>query len=202
MAEPLDEEELREDVSLVIRVMVRGGFRSREDIWNAATDICDEAEDPDPLLQFAAAELEAAWEGQRAEEAEWPERTDSDRLDQAFAELESLGILCRQDFTCCGTCGAAEIGGEFVEAEERGARPRGYAFFHQQDTEHAVDGDGLYLNYGAKDGSEDAALVVGREIVAVITSHGLAASWNGQWAQRIFVPMTWRRRRFACGPAV
>src|SRR5262245_59010912 len=46
------------------------------------------------------------------EQASWPEVTDCDRLDDAFAELTLLGIVSRQDFSCCGNCGVAEIGDE------------------------------------------------------------------------------------------
>ncbi len=188
------DEDLRQDLVHVLTTMVRAGFQPREQIWLAADDVCEEAADPDAMRAFAAAELARLWDHQRAVEAGWEGRTDCDRLDQAFAELESLGIVCRQDFTCCGNCGAAEIADEFAAMEAGGVCVRGYAFYHQQDTERAIEGEGVYLSYGAEAEGEAAALEIAREIIAVLTAHGLKPKWNGQWSQRILVPLAWRRR--------
>jgi hypothetical protein len=78
----------------------------------------------------------------------WPKVTDCDRLDAAFEELERNGIVARANFTCCSNCGRAEIGGPMQEAAARGLCVRGYAFFHQQSTERAVEGSGVMLKYG------------------------------------------------------
>jgi hypothetical protein len=188
------DEDLRGDISVLLTAMVRGAFQPRDQIWLAVDDICEEGADPDALRAYASTELDRLWSEQRTVEASWTDRTDCDRLDQAFEELESSGIVCRQDFTCCGTCGSAEIGAELDEAEERGAKVRGYAFYHQQDTEGAVEGFGLYLSYGAEEEGEAAALVIAREIVAVLQTYGLQPKWNGAWSQRIHVPLVWRRR--------
>jgi len=188
------DEDLRGDIAVLLTAMVRGAFQPRDQIWLAVDDICEEGADPDALRAFASTELDRLWSEQRTVEASWIDRTDCDRLDQAFEELETGGIVCRQDFTCCGTCGAAEIGAELDEVEERGVKVRGYAFYHQQDTEGAVEGFGLYLSYGAEDEGQAAALVIAREIVAVLQSHGLQPKWNGTWSQRIHVPLVWRRR--------
>jgi len=188
------DEDLRQDLVHVLTALVRAGFQPRDQIWLAADDVCEEAAEPDAMRAFAAAELARLWAEQRALEASWEGRTDCERLDQAFAELETMGIVCRQDFTCCGNCGAAEIDGEFEAMEAAGVVVRGYAFYHQQDTERAIEGDGVYLSYGADAEGEASALEIAREIVAVLTSHGLKPAWNGQWSQRIHVPLVWRRR--------
>jgi hypothetical protein len=193
MTQPSDAE-LREDIAQLILALVRAAFQSRGDVWLAIDDACEEAEDPDAMRAFAAAELERLWADQRLTEAQWGDRTDCDRLDQAFAELEATGVVCRQDFTCCGTCGVAEIALECAELERAGRQPRGYAFYHAQDTEHAVFGEGLYLNYGDLKGEERASLAIGREIIAVLKSHGLKPQWDESWASRIHVPLSWRRR--------
>ena len=128
-------------------------------------------------------------------EASWPQFTHCDRLDAAFAALERKGIVARQNFSCCGTCGSTEIWDEMDGARDAGMPVRGYAFYHMQDTERAVDGDGLYLNYGAVEDGEAAALAIGRAIVEGIEAHGLRTDWNGKWSQRIGVSLDWKRRR-------
>lgn len=124
-----------------------------------------------------------------AEQATWPAITDCDRLDAAFAALEASGIVCRQNFSCCGTCGAYEIWDEAAALEAAGTPVRGYAFYHVQDTESAVRGYGLYLNYGAAAEGEAAALAIAGEIVAALQQRGLRVDWNGQWSRRIGVAL-------------
>ncbi|MEZ5961657.1 MAG: hypothetical protein R3C30_14730 [Hyphomonadaceae bacterium] len=193
MAKETDED-LRGDIDATLTAMVRGGFAPRQEIWLVVDDICEQGEDPDMLRTYASAELELLWKEQRTEEATWSGSTDCDRLDKAFADLEDRGIICRQDFTCCGNCGVAEIGMELNEAEQRGTHVRGYAFYHQQDTEAAIGGHGVFLNYGAEKEGEAAALAIAREIITTLKHHGLDPQWNGSIGQRIHVPLLWRRR--------
>lgn len=140
------------------------------------------------LLRQALAEHAAA-------EADWPEVTDCDRIDAAFAELEEAGVIARQNYSCCMTCGSAEIFDEVMAAHDAGLPARGYAFYHMQDTEAAVEGGGVHLGYGAVDEGEAAALAIGREIVATLEAHGLRTDWNGSWDRRIGVALDWKRRR-------
>lgn len=188
------DEDLRGDIEAVLAAKVGGGFALRDEIWYTLDEICEQGDDPDALRAFASAELERRWTEQRADEARWTGATDCDRLDKAFADLEERGIVCRQDFTCCGNCGVAEIGAELNEAEQRGVHVRGYAFYHAQDTESAVAGHGVYLNYGAEQEGEAATLTIAREIITMLKHHGLEPVWNGSIGQRIHVPMVWRRR--------
>lgn len=171
---------------------VREGFLSAEDIAEYAVDIW--IEDGDTTAWKAQAEryTAEALAHHQAEQATWGAVTDCDKLDAAFAELERTGIVSRQNFTCCGTCGSAEIGDE-IETFGRGAR--GYAFYHEQDTERAALGGGLYLNYGSVKEGEKAALDVAKEIVAALQKQGLATTWDGTWGQRIHVALEWRKRR-------
>ncbi len=151
----------------------------------------------DPARTRAAIEriVREQLDRQRREQAGWPPETDVDRLGRAFAKLEAQGVVCRENFTCCGTCGGAEIGDEMERAKKAGRPVHGYAFFHSQDTERAVEGGGLYLNYGAPADEREPALAVAREIAAAIGAEGLAVEWDGTWERRIHVKLDWRKRR-------
>ena len=70
----------------------------------------------------------------------------------------------------------------------------GYVFFHNQDTESAVNNAGLYLAYGSAEGVESHTRAVGRVIVSVLQKHGLEPAWNGDVSSRIELPIEWRRR--------
>jgi hypothetical protein len=70
-------------------------------------------------------------------------------------------------FTCCGTCGAAEIGIEMDDFQDlSGREPKGYVFFHQQDTESAVESGSLYISYGAADAtaSPEENIAIGQRL--------------------------------------
>ena len=43
--------------------------------------------------------------------------------------------------------------------------------------------------------SEEAALAVGRDVIAELQSHGLRTDWDGTWGQRIKIELDWKRRR-------
>lgn len=125
----------------------------------------------------------------------WPTPTDCERLDAAFAALDDAGVVARQHYSCCGTCGADEIRAEMQQARKAGHAARGYTFFHVQDTAHALGGEGLYLSYGAREAGSDAAVAIGHEVVAALREQGLSPAWNGKVAHRILLPLEWRRRR-------
>ncbi|HSX56920.1 MAG TPA: hypothetical protein VLG14_16555 [Sphingomonas sp.] len=179
----------------MIRRDVAGGFYDEDAILtNAATAFEDEFE-PAELRRAAQRLLREALADHARAERDWPARTDCDRLDEAFEALEAEGVIARQHFSCCGTCGSSEIWDEISAAQDAGRPARGYAFYHMQDTESATEGDGLYLNYGACEEGEAAALEVARDIVTRLEAHGLRTHWDGSWDQRIGVALDWKRRR-------
>lgn len=178
-----------------VRRDVASGFYDEDAILTNAHDAFEEELPKEVLRREASATLRQALADHQAAEAGWPEITDCDRLDAAFAALEAKGVVSRQNFTCCGTCGSTEIWDEIDDAQDSGRPIHGYAFFHMQDTEAAVDGYGLYLNYGACDQDEEAALTIGHAIVDELEAHGLQTGWDGSWNQRIQVSLNWQKRR-------
>ncbi|MEV0729550.1 hypothetical protein [Polymorphospora sp. NPDC050346] len=124
-------------------------------------------------------------------QAEWPARTDSDRLTDAFRALDLAGIVAREDFACCQSCGNSEIGGEVG----KGTPARGFVFYHGQDAERAAQGGTLWLAYGSFD-KQIGAAQVGEEVVAALRGEDLEVDWNGDAAQRIHVRLRWAKRRY------
>src|SRR5262249_2311741 len=93
----------------------------------------------------------------------WPETTGPDRVTAAFRELSAAGIVAREDFTCCQSCGLAEIGAEVPDDE----KPRGYAFYHHQDAQGAAEGGGLFIAYGLF--GQPPTAEIGREVADSLT---------------------------------
>ena len=174
---------------------IASGYYSPEQVLQNARDAFEGEMTAEELAAHEAALLADSLAAQAAAEETWPAITDCDRLDAAFAELEADGIIARQNFTCCGTCGSSEIWDEIDEVRAAGSAARGYTFFHMQDTERAAEGDGIYLAYGACDEGEEAALAVADEIVERLHAHGLQTDWDGSWGRRIGVALDWKRRR-------
>jgi hypothetical protein len=190
--EPTDLDDLRD----FIRVQVAAGYSSLPQLVEEAVDVFADTTLPPGALRAAAASLAAeALSAHLSDQVSWPDTTDCDRLDAAFGALDAAGIVARQNFSCCGNCGATEILDEMDQAAKDGATVRGYTFFHVQDTEHAVEGELLFLSYGSGDGDKEAAVAVGNEIVAALRDHGLHPTWNGRHANRIGLPLVWQRRR-------
>jgi len=195
---PAPNEQLAEAVEEMrshIRDAVAGGFDSSDQILLVARELGDDICPNAPLLQAESERLlREAVRDQLADQATWCPVTDCDRLDRAFAVLEATGIVCRQHFSCCGTCAATEIWQEISREEEKGRSIRGCAHYHEQDTEAAVSGHGVYLSYGAVEEGEDPSVAIGHEIVAALEREGLKVTWDGRLSQRIGVSLEWKRR--------
>ena len=189
-----DIDQTLEELKDRITELVANGFWSPEDVEEIAVDFFEDEVDLELLRGPAKEFTRKAFNAHRAEQASWPAVTDCDRLDSAFAELEERGIISRQNFSCCGTCGSAEIAEPMDAAMAQGKDIRGYTFYHQQDTDAAVEGDGIYLCYGAKGGGMRAGKKIAAEIVEVLRNHGLKSEWNGWLVTRIHVPLDWKRR--------
>jgi hypothetical protein len=186
-----------DDLHDFVKVQVAAGFAPLDAIVDEAVEVfAGTAPDPDALRTAARAVTEQALSAHMQAQLEWPETTDCDRLDAAFAELDRVGIVARQHYSCCGTCGSNDIRDEM----DRTVTARGFTFFHIQDTEHAVGGEFLYLSYGSVTLDRSDAVAIGREVVDTLSRYGLSPAWDGRHVNRIGLSLTWQRRRPAPVP--
>lgn len=189
-------EDLAAEIRTFVRALVARGDRTFADVLDETTEYFLESYDDQAELveQISKREIERAFFEHIARQATWPDVTDCDRLDRAFEALNAGGIVARHDFTCCQNCGFAEIGAEIEAALEAGVDVSGFTFYHQQDTDSATEGGGLYLSYGHVDGGDANAIAVGRVIESALNAAGLETVWDGTVGQRIHVRLTWQRR--------
>ena len=117
------------------------------------------------------------------------------KLKEAFSLLRKQGIIARQNFSCCGSCGSYEIS---VMGEERGKKkgkyPAGYVFYHRQDTETLNRNGVVYLRYGTYENKNGKlrkgsypTLNVGYTIVEAMKEVGLETEWDGDTGHCILV---------------
>ncbi|MGW5261895.1 DUF6891 domain-containing protein [Microbispora sp. NPDC004025] len=184
----LDRDE-REQLDARLREVIIGGYATRAQLAEIAEDYLVSG-DRRPVSPGQARLLaDRLWLDRVEEQASWEGETDPERLSRAFAVLEASGITAREHFTCCRSCGQAEIG------SAGSPDARGYVYFHSQCTDSAAAGHGLALLYGGFDGSSGTTASIGREIVAALGKAGLSVEWDGDPSQSItVVPIDWRRR--------
>ena len=187
------------------RRAVAAGFDSDASIMGQARSAADESKrsrrGQERLRQAARRIVRQVIRDHARQEATWPEVTDCDHLDRALDAMERDGILARENFACCMSCGTHEIQDDVANARSTGHAVRGYVFYHQQDTEWVVDTGCLYLAFGATNPLpagvtyDDATIAVGRGICAALEAEGLHVAWDGSPSQRIAVTLVWRSRR-------
>lgn len=184
-------DELRSEIAR----RVAAGFDNRDEIVDRGREYaCYCLERPDIATAAVGITDEELAEHHRVQRC-WTRPTDCDRLDRAFAELEEEGIFARQNFTCCSTCGHAQLRQETTTAQQAGIAVVGYVFYHEQDTERAVFGDGVYLGFGAVADGTESIRNVGRRVVRALEHNGLTALWNGSYTDCIRVQLDWKRWR-------
>ncbi|MFF3442217.1 DUF6891 domain-containing protein [Streptosporangium sp. NPDC002721] len=184
----LDEDE-RKALDARLREVIVGGYATRAQLAEIAQDHLVSGDHRPVSPEQARLLVDRMWLERVEEQASWEGETDPERLSRAFNALEATGITARENFTCCRTCGQAEI------AATGSPNARGYVYFHSGCTDSAAAGHGLTLLYGGFDGSPDTTASIGREVAAALGETGLPVEWNGDPARAItVVPLDWRRR--------
>ena len=194
MAQPLTDEQ-RDEVAERVGLALRAGYEPDDEIVEGIVEALSdetgaEAAVVTPLVQAILADVRAELV---VETSSWSGETDYDRLHAAFGELTRAGIVARENFSCCMNCGRGEIAEVMAKSSARGLSVRGFAFFHEQDTERAASGCGLNIAFGGTTGN---AAAIANEIVAVLRARSLRAHWSGDLNRRIEVELEWRRRIF------
>jgi Domain of unknown function (DUF6891) len=165
------------------RVLVRSGYADRAEVVAALTEAVredapavDAGELVQTLVQQAASEL-------RAEAATWPERTDTDRLDDVLAELESLGLVVVRYCTDHH---------EARKALEAAPGSNGLVFFTDTDVWHAVDFGMLELKVWHPDTANVApGEPLLEDVLALLRERDLPAVFD---EGRIETTLAWQRR--------
>ena len=137
----------------------------------------------------------------REQQASWGDAAKS-RLTAAFNELAGIGVIAREDFSCCGNCASSEIGDERDDSRVW----RGYVYFHSQDTDRILQGRQTYVGYGAfheayfslteweawTDAEKDAHYTrIVRELMSEVRSvlerHEIGTEWDGDLGVRLLL---------------
>lgn len=118
------------------------------------------------------------------EDDEEPEEDIGISLSVPFAFMGERGIIAKENFQCCTTCGCAAIEDTI---KEDGREFYGWCFYHAQDNEDRAHGDSFYLTYGSVNNDDEMAKKVGEQIVQILKNHNIKTEWDGDTSQRIKV---------------
>src|SRR5574343_111634 len=119
--------------------------------------------------------------------------TTKDRLNAAFKAMRKAGLIARQSFSCCGSCGGYEIARQVTAMIDAGKpEPTGCVFYHRQDTARFSKGGDLFLAYGQIGTQKHGDIgmtteQVGKAVVKCLHDAGLEYEWDGDENTRILV---------------
>ena len=174
----------------------RGGD-SADGVADWLVIVCDADEypgvDDDLRAAVARAAVRRAIERQVQIQISWPEKTDCDRLAEAFEVLASSGIVTSAGESCCSNCAHSELVEEALERD--GAH--GYAFYHSQDLRGVTPGgnSGLMIGFGHISPELDDCRLVGTQVVDALVEAGFEVVWDGNPEHRVWlVNLVWQQR--------
>jgi hypothetical protein len=183
--DPLAEQHVRD----FTRACVRAGLLSSEELHAEVveaitTELPDRACDADAL---ATSWLEEAHDRLREDQREWPESTDYERLQSAFAEMELVDVSVLQG------CEDHWVAKRLIEERTSdGAGLRGVAWFTPSDVWHAVDEGMLEVNlwHGTTANAAPGDELLD-DVLGILEKHGLRAHFD---EGRIEVEAHWHKR--------
>lgn len=182
MDESLAEKHVREFIRSAVRSGLLGDPELHDEVVLAITSELPFVEDPEGLAATWIAEFR---DELAADAATWPEQTDHDRLQAAFAALEQSGVVVLQG---CEDHWAAKA---VLDARAQDP-PQGIAWFTQPDVWHAIDEGMLEVNVWH---ATTANVAPGDElldrVVAAFAEQGLHAHFD---EGRVEVTAYWQRR--------
>lgn len=186
-------EKTKTDAAEAIRDLVWSGFYTASDIYETITEDVYERVEIDTA--WVETEIQSEFARKAEDEKNWPAETDCDRLNRVFGTLNDAGIIALQNAGYTQSEGLEDVTQAYYDLGAARSGRDGYCFYHGQDLERAVNGQGIMLTFGDIDGDDTRGVEVGRRIVAVLEDAGFAVKWPGTIQQRIEVPvLKWQRR--------
>ena len=172
-----------------IKSRVWSGFYDEAGIHQLIDDILEQNAD-EPMLRAC---VPTEFEKKQNAELTWPKQTACDRLNNAFESLNSKRIVAIQNAGYTMSDGLGDVGDMLHQIGRDNAR--GYCFYHGQDLERAVKGDGLMLAFGDLDDTPEGKIEIGDTVSDVMRENGFDVEWNRESEKRISLqPFDWHRR--------
>jgi len=145
-----------------IKSQVWSGFYNESDVHQLIDDIIEKDADEKMLRESVPIEF-----GKKLiAENSWPEQTACDRLSNAFDAMRAENIVAIQNAGYTMSDGFTEVSEMLHQIGRDGIR--GYCFYHGQDLERAVCGEGLMLAFGDLEDTLNGKIEIGKIVVGVM----------------------------------
>ena len=165
------------------------GFYAHDDIGQMVDDIIGEDADAGELKSLIGPKLRAKLRDERS----WPGVTDCDRLDQVFYQLHEQGICALANAGYTMSEGYCEVSEAVADAPD--GHYTGFCFYHGQDVERAIEGEGVMLAFGDLADDRQRSIATGQVIAGALRQAGFQVEWDGTVGTRINLPeFDWKRR--------
>lgn len=170
------------------RVQVWSGYRRRDDVRGDVYDaLLDEVKDAEEAAVLTDRYLNEAHAALEQSASGWPSPAAFDRLQAAFTDLRSAGVVVLEAVDDHWVANDA-----LQRAAEEGGRPWGIVYFTPADVWHAVEHGMLELNVWHGTGANVAP---GDDLLQLVTDtlgrHGIESLFD---EGRVEVSVAWERR--------
>lgn len=184
------------------KLEVKAGFASQREILALLSEVMkydyelkgDELREGKKKLKEMIAKL---LEQHQKDQVKFPELTDCDKLELAFADLEQQGILTAQNAGYTQSDGFEDINERYYRLSKKEQKAYvGFVFFHGQDLERVLEGGPLLFAFGSGKGDKRLDVKAGKLIQKVLESQGFKVKWNGKSDTRLEISkFKWQKRR-------
>jgi hypothetical protein len=146
-------------------------------------------------LGWVRSQIDKEFRRKQTAELTWPDVTDCDRLDIAFAELRSHGITALQNAGRDPSEAFARVEEHFTDSCYDGVSHTAYCWFTEKDVETALESGRLGIGYGTVHPDGLHRLEIGRSVARVLRGHGFTVRWDEDPGLPIMVEgIQWQRR--------
>lgn len=186
------------------RLAVRGGYDRPDGIVEGLVELVEYDPETEAIVALDRGEVveavrqmvDSALREHAVAESSFPPTTDCDRLTAAFKELDSRGIVAREDVGYTQSDLRDEMWALLEAARSEGRDARGWVAFHRQDVERVVDSGQLYISFAALSDDDEGFRTIGAEVAGGLAEAGLTVAWNGDPNRRVeLTGVRWQKRR-------
>ena len=185
---------MEESIKYEIKTWVQMAFYSKKELIEI---FCEEMYEPDELNKHDVEQIiDDEIQKIKREQQTWPQRTDFDKLEDTFIALHNKGIIAIHNAGYTQSNGYDDIMEIYHNAETKEIII-GYCFYHGQDLERAVQGNGLCLSFGPiiPDEEQIEGPEIGKTIINELKKSGFTTKWNGTFDDRIIITtIDWKKR--------
>lgn len=177
---------------------IRMGFLSIEEIKeNIIEEIEDNEFEEEMSKEWAYKIIREEYEMLVTESKNWKKPTDTEKLIKAFNELCKTNIIALHNAGYTTSDGEGEVAEVETELIERGKKPDGYCFYHEQDLARAIvpENPSLMIAFQKINNSDDKTTVeIGKRVVEILKKNGFQINWNQSATTKIEIPnFSWKK---------